>query len=280
MIEGLRIATAMTEGPRALLGHAPLVILPDAGYSWRDYRAIMQRFGAARRVFALDWPGFGASARPAPDTFTYTPERYAALLGQWLDSLGIARAALLAHGLAAGVAVRYAVERPMRTLGLGLIGPLGFSPQGTLSATTSRALRSPRLLRLMEPAITSLALGPTTEATEEIERERRAERGRPEFAASLGALAALWRAVDADRPTLAALARQVKAPGLVARGALDSLCAAPEAQLAAESLGERGGLQVTLPEAGHLPHLQQPDRFFQALDGLIMTCEATMLSAN
>jgi pimeloyl-ACP methyl ester carboxylesterase len=48
----------------------------------------------------------------------------------------------------------------------------------------------------------------------------------------------------------------------------------------AEALGEHGGLEVTLPEAGHLPHLQQPERFYQALEGLILTAEANMAAAN
>lgn len=77
-----------------------------------------------------------------------------------------------------------------------------------------------------------------------------------------------------------ALAREVSAPCLVIRGALDPLCVAGEARQVAEALGERGGLEITLPEAGHLPSLQQPERFHQALEGLLMTAEANMLAAN
>jgi pimeloyl-ACP methyl ester carboxylesterase len=83
-----------------------------------------------------------------------------------------------------------------------------------------------------------------------------------------------------DPAAFVALARQARAPGLVVRGALDPLCAADEARQVAEALGERGGLEVTLPEAGHFPALQQPERFHQALEGLLMTAEANMLTAN
>jgi pimeloyl-ACP methyl ester carboxylesterase len=128
--------------------------------------------------------------------------------------------------------------------------------------------------------LTSLALGPTTEQTQAVEAARRAARKLPDHAAALAATVALWRDAEAAREGALALARQTRAPGLVIRGALDPVCAAPEARLIAEALGERGGLEVTLPEAGHLPHLQQPERFYQALEGLILTAEANMLAAN
>jgi pimeloyl-ACP methyl ester carboxylesterase len=280
VIEGQRIASAMSDGGRALLAHAPLIILPDIGWTWRDYSAIMERFASSRRVFALDWPGFGGSARPTPEDFAYTLDHLADIFGQWMDSLGVARAALLGHGLAAGVATRYAVAHPMRTLGLALVGPLGFAPQGAIESLAGRALHSPALLRLAEPTQTSLALGPTTEQTEAIEAERRTARKQPDHAATLAATVALWRDAAATRAGALERARQTRAPSLVIRGALDPLCTEAEARAVAEGMGERGGLEVTLPEAGHLPHLQQPERFYQALEGLIMTAEANMLSAN
>lgn len=281
VIEGQRIASVMSDGPRALLAHAPLIVLPDVGASWQEYRAIMLRFANSRRVFALDWPGFGASAHPAPADFAYTLDHCAALFGLWLDSLGVARAVLLGHGLAAGVVTRYAATHPLRTLGMALVGPLGFAPEPpSAEKLAGRALRSARLLRLAEPALTALALGPTTAETQEIEAARRLARKQPDHATTLAASVALWRDADAARAQTLESARQTRAPGLVIRGALDPLCAAPQAQLVAEALGEHGGLEVTLPEASHLPHLQQPERFYQALEGLILTAEANMAAAN
>jgi pimeloyl-ACP methyl ester carboxylesterase len=280
IVAGQRIASAMNDAPRALLARAPLVVLPDAGFAWRDYRVILERLAPERRVFALDWPGFGASARPATADYAYTPDHLADILAQWLDSLGVARAFLLASGAAAGVAIRYANAHPQRTLGLALVGPLGAAPRGALEAVAGYALRSPALLRLAEPARTALALGPTTDATRAIEQARREERARPEHAIALAATVALWRAMDAAQPETLAMARTVQAPSAVIRGALDPLCSAADARLTAESLGERGGLEVTLPEAGHLPELQQPERFFQALAGLLGAAEASQAGAN
>ena len=280
VIEGQRLASAMSDGARALLAHAPLIILPDAGATWGDYRAIMERFANSRRVFALDWPGFGGSARPDPAEFAYTLDHLTTLFEQWLDSLGVARAVLLGHGLAAGVAVRYAAAHERRTLGLALVGPLGFAASGAVESLAGRALRSARLLRLAEPTMIALALGPTTEQTRALEAQRQAARGRPDHAATLAATVALWRSAAATHAETLALARQTRAPALVMRGALNPLCTAPTARQVAEALGEHGGLEVTLPEAGHWPYLQQPERFYQALDGLLMTAEANMAAAN
>lgn len=275
IIEGQRIATAMSDAPRALLARAPLVLLPAIGFPWEDYRAILERLSPERRVFALDWPGFGGSARPAPADFAYTPAHLAVVLKQWMDGLGIARAVLLASGASASVAIRFACAHPQRTMALALVGPLGVAPRGPLETAISQPYRSSALLRLTGSALTSLALGPTTEATRTIEERRKAERPDPTQRALIqAATVSLWRAVDAAQPETLALAREVQAPCAVIRGSMDPLCSATEARLAAETLGTHGALEVTLPEAGHLPHLQQPDRFYQALAGVINAAEA------
>src|SRR5258707_2672004 len=87
VVQGLRLATAMSDAPRALLRHAPLVVLPAAGHSWSDYRPILERFATERRVFALDWPGFGSSAKPAPADFNNSSLCFYALLPAWPNAL-------------------------------------------------------------------------------------------------------------------------------------------------------------------------------------------------
>ncbi len=279
IVQGQRIASAMSDAPRALLARIPLVVLPEIGFAWGDYRPILERFAPERRVFALDWPGFGASAKPAPAEFTYSVASYADVLARWLDSLGVARAALMGNGVGAAVAIRYALAQPKRVAALALLGPLGFAspPGGLTHALTSRALRNPMLLRRIEPTLTSLALGPTTEATETMLAQRRELRHAPDHLASVNAAAALIRslATQPDPPELREQARQLTIPALVIRGALDPLCGAAEARRVAEALGPRGALEVTLPDAGHLPFLQQPARSLAAIEGVIMTAEAS-----
>src|SRR5262245_24708260 len=72
MVNGLRLAAAMSDAPRALLARTPLVVLPEVGFVWEDYRLLLEHFASERRVFALDWPGFGGSAKPRAGEFAYT----------------------------------------------------------------------------------------------------------------------------------------------------------------------------------------------------------------
>ena len=280
LIGGLRIASAMNNPPREMMVRAPLVVLPAAGYPWADYRVVLERFAGERRVYALDWPGFGGSATPAPTDYPYGDLAFAELLASWMDALGIARAVFLGSGLGGAVALRYAVAHPQRTLGLALVAPTGFSTPGPVRTVASRFLGRPELLRRVEPALTSLALGPSSELMPALVARHRAWRASATYDAGIKAAAALWRASGRPTADLAALARRVSAPAMVLRGALDPIISAAQTRRAVESLGARGGLEVVLPEAAHLPFLQQPERFAQALAGLLATADLAALQTS
>lgn len=271
-VAGVRVATAMSDAPRALLARAPLVVLPSPGFVWRDYLAVMERFASERRVFALDWPGFGTSDQPAASEFAYTLDGYQELFGAWLDTVGIARGVLLAGGLAAIVALRFAAAHPKRVAGLALVAPHGFSAPRLTTRLTHWAATAPRLLRLTWPLTTSLLIGPATTLSAPVAERHRLLRRTPGHATAIAAHAALWRTL----PPLADLtqtAGTVAAPAAVIRGALDPLVTVGDARRAAEAVGSHGALEITLPGAGHLPFLQQPDRFAAALAGLLNTAE-------
>lgn len=280
MVEGQRLATAMSDAPRSFLARAPLVVLPAAGYQWEDYRAVLEHFAPERRVFAFDWPGFGGSAKPSPDAFAYTSAHFADILAGWLDTAGIARAVLVGHGIGGAAAVRYAAAHPQRVAGLCLIAPSGFAPRGPLIALTSRVLGMPQVLRRIEPRLTSFLLGSSNEQTTAIVAARRELRATPDGPARLAAYAALLRSAGRRDEEITALARSVTAPTMVVRGALDPIFSAGDAHRAAESFGEHGALEVTLPGAGHLPFLQAETRFFAAVRGLLETAEANAAVNN
>lgn len=271
-VAGVRIATAMSDAPRALLARAPLVVLPSPGFVWRDELAVMQRFAAERRMFALDWPGFGGSDHPPTAEFAYTLDNYQEVLGAWLDTVGIARGVLLAGGLVAIVALRFAAAHPTRAAGLALVSPHGFSAPGPITRLTRWAASSPRLLRLTWPLSASLLIGPATALSAPVAERHRLLRRAPTHAAAIAAHAALWRTLP-PLAELEATAKAVTAPAVVIRGALDPLVTAADARRAAEAVGPHGALEITLPGAGHLPFLQQPDRFASALAGLLNTVE-------
>jgi pimeloyl-ACP methyl ester carboxylesterase len=273
VVRGLRLATAVNTVPREHLRRLPLVVLPAANCTWRDYLPILERFAPERRVLALDWPGFGASDRPAPGEFAYSAEGFAQLLGPWLDGLGIGRAVLLGNSVGGAAAVLHALARPERVAGLALVSPGGFTPASLARTAACRALGTPWILRRVEPWLTSLSLGPANPATRAIVAAHRAQRGTAGYQASIAAYAALWRSFDAPAADLAPQARAVRARAMVMRGALDPIISAADARRAAQSLGEQGAFEVVLPDAGHLPFLQQPGPCVSAVRGLLETIE-------
>lgn len=275
-VQGIRLASAMNDVSRALMARAPLIVLPAATFTWHEYTSVLEHFAAERRVFAFDWPGFGASEKPDPSTYFYSAANYAETLTGWMDGLGIARAVLLGNGIGATAALYYAAAHTQRVLGLALVGPLGFGAGGAFSRLAGRALGRPALLRRLEPILNSLALGPNTPLTAEITTRLRERRKAGDFPAMVAAFAALWQSLSASSEEVVALAKGVTVPAIVLRGALDALVTEADAQHAAESLGANGGVCVTLPDAGHLPFLQQPGPFLRAVAGVLNTAEANM----
>jgi pimeloyl-ACP methyl ester carboxylesterase len=278
--DGLRVATAMNDAPRALYARAPLIVLPGISFVWQDYRSLLTHYAVERRVFALDWPGFGGSAQPAVKDHRYTSDYLAQTLSTWINSLGLGRAVLLSTGISAIPAIRYAQAHPRRVLGLAFMSPIGFYHGSSRASVAGRLLRAPGLMRHLDGYITSLLIGPsTTEETRQVlERHQqlcRADTHRQAVQIS----ASLWESMQSSRDELALLAKSLSAPAMVLHGALDPLVTQSDARQAASVLGERGTLTITLQESGHLPFLQQPAPFYRALSGLLETAEDAALAS-
>ncbi len=98
----------------------PLIFLHDWVGSWRYWIPTMQAASISYRTYAIDLWGFGDTAKnPA----RYSLDEQVDLLFQFLDSLGIARVALIGHGLGAVVALLFARRYPGsvdRMLAIGL----------------------------------------------------------------------------------------------------------------------------------------------------------------
>lgn len=274
-VRGLRLATAVNTIARTALARPALVILPAAGFVLAAYRPILERYASERRVAALDWPGFGGSSRPSPADFSYSAAAYAELLDPWLAAVGASRFVLLGHAVGGATALHYTQTHAERVAGLVLVAPWSLATLSPLRSLGARALSMPRLLGLLEPTRTSLALGPANPATRTILADHRAARRAPEHAARLAAEAALLRSQRLPAADLRGPASALRAPAIVVRGALDPLFTAADARRATDALGSRGALQVVLPNAGHLPWLQQPAPFMGAVSGLLETAETS-----
>ena len=85
----------------------PLIFLHGWVGSWRYWIPVMQAASVGFRAYALDLWGFGDTAKnPA----NYSIEQQVQLVDGFLEQLGIARVAMVGHGLGAVVALQYALR--------------------------------------------------------------------------------------------------------------------------------------------------------------------------
>lgn len=83
----------------------PVLLLHTWLGSWRYWIPTMQQLKINYKVYALDLYGYGDSAK---DPRKYTLEHQIRLLEDFVEKMGIAKLALVGHGLGALVAVEYA----------------------------------------------------------------------------------------------------------------------------------------------------------------------------
>lgn len=87
----------------------PTLFLHDWIGSWRYWIPVMQAASSLFRTYAIDLWGFGDSAK---DAARYSLGQQLHLLDAFLEEMGIARFALVGHGLGAILALMYAREHP------------------------------------------------------------------------------------------------------------------------------------------------------------------------
>jgi pimeloyl-ACP methyl ester carboxylesterase len=111
----------------------PVILLHSWLGSWRYWVPAMQQLSMKYRTYALDLWGFGDSGR---DTRRYDFRSQVKLLDQFMEKLGITKAALIGHGLGASISVRYALENSDRVPRLMTVSPPLFRMAPTTSPLT------------------------------------------------------------------------------------------------------------------------------------------------
>src|SRR5262252_10782946 len=129
------------------------VVLLVHGYGGdRNSWLFLQEPLAARyRVYALDLPGHGTSAKDVGDGSAGTLA--GAVLGV-LDAIGAERAHLVGHSLGGAVAVAAAARNPGRISSLTLIAPSGFGPE--INAGYLRGFADAQTRRELKPVVGQL----------------------------------------------------------------------------------------------------------------------------
>lgn len=245
-------------GPAVVLAHGT----PTWSYEWRHHlRALEGRF----RCIAPDHLGFGLSPRPTDGD--YRPEAHARRFAGLLDALGIGRYALVAHDFGGPFALAAALDHPERVERIVLYNTFAwaFASSGARERRMA-SLAGGRLFRWMYRHLNLSFV---------IARSAWGDRRRV-TPATWPPYTALFPDADSRERVLWALARSMDGSAAFGDGLwrrLDRLrdvpihliwgmrdTAFPPAALARFRAAWPHASVLELPDAGHWPHEEQPER--------------------
>ena len=260
---------AAGEGP-------PLVLLHGAGDNSLDWRWVLPALARKHRVYAPDLPGSPDSARPAAD---YSPAFFERFVADFVEALGIGRATFVGNSLGGLIALRLALSEPDRVTALVLvdgaglgsaINPLFTSVNVPLlgeSAMPFWRTRAGAYQRAWGRTALLFAHPPRSVPSEWLAEQCRLARSPGYLEAHLTVLRALVSPLG-QREVLVDRLPSLKIPALVVWGERDRVFPCSQAKRAVARLQD--GSLALIPDCGHMPHVECPDRFLGALDGFLL----------
>lgn len=244
-----------------------LLLLHGLGCDHHTWDRVIDRLARTHTVIAPDLLGHGASAKPRAD---YSVGGYANGMRDLLTVLGIDRVTVVGHSLGGGVAMQFTYQYPELVERLVMVAPGGLGPEVTPAL---RAISTPGFHQVMGlltlPGIRHLSVAGL----------RALQRTGLSATRDLGEAATLFDSFKDER-TRAAIRHVVRAvvdwkgqvvtmsdrayltehmPVCVIWGEQDLAIPVKHAETA-RRLAPKATVKV-LPNCGHFPHLDHPDRF-------------------
>jgi pimeloyl-ACP methyl ester carboxylesterase len=220
----------------------PIFFLHGWVGSWRYWIPTMQSISVQYRAYALDFWGYGDSSKK-PENYRFHAQ--VDLLNQFLEYLGIAKIALVGHGLGAVIGVSFALRFPNIVDRLMLTG----LPLGPYSL-------NPRFLSSSIEDLSEWLLGrlPNTEAA-------RTEAAKADIQAMLAALDSLK-----EFDTMESASR-LQTPCLLVYGQNDPAVQPPTLEIL-DVLPEQSH-SVFFEQSGHFPMLDEPAKYNRLLNDFL-----------
>ncbi len=274
--EDLRMAY-MDVAPAANANGRTVVLLHGAnffGAYWRD--AIAELTQAGYRVLVPDQIGFGKSSKAVlPYSFHWLAANTASLL----DALGIMKVAVVGHSMGGMLATRFTLMHPDRVTHLALVNPIGLEDYRTVPWVPTERLYQ-GILAQDEDAIRAyhksyyVTWKPEYDEYVLVHARMRGSAQFPQYAWVRALIAQMIYAQPVVHefallrtPTLLVIGQQDRtALGKTRVGAevRATLGQYPELGRRAHA-AIRDSRLIELPDVGHAPHLEAPDRFHEAL---------------
>ncbi len=250
----------------------PLLLLHGHEQSATSWRWVIPALARTHRVLALSLPGHGETALAAGDDVA-GPDQ-ARFVTAFLDALGVdSPLDLVGHSAGGALALRVAVADPQRSHTLTLVDSAGLGPDvhPLLALDTLPFIGE---LAIMVSRMPGGGWGRTTMSTAmlfaqpwrvpaEFIAEHHALGRRPGQLEASTAMARALFGPTGQRQILLDHLPTLTTPTLVIWGGCDYVLPAHHARTAVNLLPD-GWLSV-FPDCGHLPHVEQPDRFAAVL---------------
>jgi pyruvate dehydrogenase E2 component (dihydrolipoamide acetyltransferase) len=221
---------------------------------------LQEPLAARYRVYALDLPGHGTSAKDVGDG---SAEVLADAVTGVLDALGADRAHLVGHSMGGAIALTVAARDPRRIASLTLIAPSGFGTE--INAGFLRGFADAQTRRELKPVVGQLFADEslvTRQLVDDLLAYKRLD-GVDEALHAL--LATLLLDGDAQRADSAAALAAIGAavPVTVVWGREDHVIPVAQADAVA------GAARHLVDGAGHMPHMERPAEVQAAIEETI-----------
>ena len=236
---------------------SPLLFLHSgAGFSPDD--AFVGLLAAHHRVIAPSHPGFGYSSLP---DWIDSIDDIAHVYLELMDQLDLRRATLVGASIGGWIAAEMATKSPERFDKIALIGPVGVKTGGPkqldIPDIFAHSAETIDRMRFHDPAKARIDL---TKLSEEQMRV---------IARNNETLALLIWEPYMHNPKLKHRLHRIEAPALLIRGDADGVVSDAYLQAYAKLLPNARTL--TIADAGHLPHLEQPQALQAAISQFLET---------
>lgn len=230
---------------------APLLYLHPGG-GFRPTDAFLQSLGNGRRLICPSHPGFGQSSLP---DWMDSVDDIAHLYLELMDRSGISKTDIVGCSIGGWITAEMATKAPERFDKIVLVAPVGVKtgPADKLDIPDIFVMAPQDVPKIMfhEPA--KFAFDPSKLSDEELTIHVRNRESLALF---------VWEPYM-HNPKLRHRLHRIASPTLFVRGASDGLVSA--AYLDAYANLVPGAKTLTIPQAGHAPHIEQPERFAKAV---------------
>jgi pyruvate dehydrogenase E2 component (dihydrolipoamide acetyltransferase) len=254
---------------------AVVLLIHGYGGDKNSWLFLQEPLAARHRVYALDLPGHGASAKDVGGADLAGADLGGADLGGAdlgdvladavagvLDAVGAERAHLVGHSMGGAVALAVAARDLGRIASLTLIAPSGFGPD--INAGYLRGFADAQTRRELKPVV-GLLFADESLVTRQVVDDLLAYKRLDGVDEALHALLSMLLDGDTQRGDGAAALAVIggAVPVSVVWGAADRIIPAAQAESVA------GAVRYLVDGAGHMPHMERPAQVQAAIEETI-----------